>query len=109
MRVIGPGPGRGTPLYSECREGCRVKIWPRGGEVGTGKRKILCAELGRRKKNQLGPCRKEGRASTGTRLCSLRPSGLILYISQSVLLTASWELRFLENRDTRASSSEEFL
>lgn len=91
MRVIGPGPGRGAPLYSECREGCRVKIWPRGGEVGTGKRKILCAELGRRRKNQLDQCRKVGRTNTGTGLggteacggglCTLRPSGLMLYIS----------------------------
>lgn len=50
-----------------------------------------------------------GTEARGRHLCTLRPSGLILYISQSVLLTASWELRFLENRDTRTSSSEEFL
>lgn len=46
MRVIGLGFGRGVRLYFECREGCKVKSWFRGGEVGTGRGKCFEFRLG---------------------------------------------------------------
>lgn len=66
MRVIGPGPGRGVPGCTlNAGRGTRSKPgW--GGEAGTGKGKMLWAELGRRRKSQRDRCRKAAaRANAG--------------------------------------------
>lgn len=53
-------------MYSECREGRKVKsLACIGGEAGTGKGKMLWVELGRRWKNLLDRCRKVSGASAG--------------------------------------------
>lgn len=52
----------------ECREGCKVRSWFRGGEAGKGKGKMLCAGPGRRWKNQLDRCRKVAKGNI-LRLC----------------------------------------
>lgn len=59
-------------MYSECREGRKVKSLARvGGEAGTGKGKMLWVELGRRWKNQLDRCRKVsgGKCRAGLACC----------------------------------------
>lgn len=55
MRVIGPGPGRGAPLYSERREGCGVRLCS-GWRGRAGEEENALAELGRRRENQLDQC-----------------------------------------------------
>lgn len=75
-------------MYSECREGRKVKSLARvGGEAGTGKGKMLWVELGRRWKN-LDRCRKvsggecrAGLACCWAGLCTPGSWGLTLCVS----------------------------
>lgn len=110
---MGQGLGGALQLYSECREGRKVKSLARvGGEAGTGKGKMLWVELGRRWKN-LDRCRKvsggecrAGLACCWARLCTPGSWGLTLCVSLRGLLTLPRGPKFTEDRATGVSPSE---
>lgn len=98
MRVIGPGLGRGSPLYCEGREGCRVRIC--SGLRGRAREEdnALQSLGGEGKTHQISAGAGLGGAEafwTGCACSGLRVRTLHF---PGVPLTALWGLRLLEDR-----------
>ena len=98
-------------MYSECREGLKVKSLALvGGEAGTGKGKMLWVELGRRWKNLLDRCRKvSGQVQGWTGLLlgwALHTGFLGATHTQRGLLTLPQGPKFTEDRAPGVSPSE---